>query len=102
MGRKSRTKGYRGEKEIVDKLRSYGIKAERVPLSGAAGGRFAGDVIITIGTRDIIAEVKRRAKGFAQLYKWLADKDVLFVRSDRHEWLVIERFDDWVKRLKRR
>jgi hypothetical protein len=32
-----------------------GFAAERVPLSGAAGGRFAGDIFIPIIGRDLIA-----------------------------------------------
>ena len=40
MGRMSRTKGGRVERELVNKLKESGIAAERVPLSGAAGGTF--------------------------------------------------------------
>ena len=40
-GRRSRV-----ERSIVAALQRAGFAAERVPLSGAAGGRFAGDVVI--------------------------------------------------------
>ena len=42
-GRCSRIKGARTERRIVDALQATGIAAIRVPLSGAVGGRFAGD-----------------------------------------------------------
>lgn len=44
MSRASRDKGARAEREIVHRHRELGVHAERVPLSGAAGGRFIGDV----------------------------------------------------------
>ncbi len=43
-GRAPRRKGDRIEREIVALHRERGVKAERVPLSGAAGGSFSGDV----------------------------------------------------------
>ena len=34
-------------------------------------------------------EVKARAKGFRQLYDWVSDRDILIVRADRSEPLVV-------------
>ena len=48
MGRMSRSKGSRVEREFVNKLRDSGVYAERVPLSGAAGGQFSGDLVIPV------------------------------------------------------
>src|SRR4051812_19739032 len=42
-GRRSRDKGARVERAIVNALQTGGFAAERVPLSGAAGGRYSGD-----------------------------------------------------------
>ncbi|MBC7320467.1 hypothetical protein H5T89_07455 [bacterium] len=92
MGIKSKRKGYRLERELANELRELGFEAERVPLSGASGS-FTGDILIN-GKR---AEVKGRANGFKNLYKWLEDRDLLFVRADRREWLVIQRLKDWRK-----
>lgn len=39
-------------------------------------------------------EVKRRADGFKQLYKWLADNDFLAIRADRKDWLVVLKAED--------
>ena len=89
MGKKSRDKGYRLEHELVLKLNEMGFNAERVPLSGGAGGSFTGDLIIN-GKK---AEVKGRATGFKEIYKWLEGVDYLFIRSDRKEWLVITRLE---------
>jgi hypothetical protein len=80
MGKFSRAKGYRCEAGIVNALKAAGVAAERVPLSGGAGGQFSGD--IAIGPRRY--ESKVRADGFKQLYAALADHDGLFVKADRN------------------
>ena len=36
-----------------------------------------------------VVEVKCRANGFATLYRWLADRDILIVRANRREPLCI-------------
>lgn len=43
-GRASRDKGNRAERAIVKILLDRGFNAERVPLSGAAGGSYLGDL----------------------------------------------------------
>lgn len=98
-GRSARRKGSRIERELVALHRAAGIPCERVPLSGGAGGRFAGDLIIGEGLR---AEVKARraGAGFTLLERWLADRDVLFLRRDRSEPLVVIPFGLWTKLLK--
>jgi len=64
-----------------------GIPASRVPLSGAAGGEYAGDLHIL----DFTVEVKARAngEGFKQLEVWLGDHDMLFLRRDCQRPLVL-------------
>jgi Holliday junction resolvase len=88
-GRRSRDKGNRGERAIVAILQDSGFAAERVPLSGSAGGKNVGDVTIPLLGRDMCAEVKVRAHGFGQLYAWLDGREILIVRQDRREPLVI-------------
>jgi len=80
VGKSERRKGVEAEREFA-KL----IGGERVPLSGAAGGSYTGDVV-GLGLR---WEVKRRADGFRSLYDWLEGKDALAVRADRRPWLVV-------------
>jgi hypothetical protein len=88
-GRKSRDRGNRAERAIVKFLQDRGFAAERVPLSGAAGGSYLGDVTIPVLGVDRVAEVKVRANGFSQLYGWLEVRDLLIVRADRKEPLVV-------------
>jgi hypothetical protein len=88
-GRKSRDKGNRAERSLVRALQAAGFGAERVPLSGSAGGRYCGDLTVPILGRDHVVEVKVRATGFSQLYAWLDGRDILVVRADRKEPLVI-------------
>ena len=45
-GRASRDKGNRTERAIVRLLQDRGLAGERVPLSGAARGRFGGDISV--------------------------------------------------------
>jgi Holliday junction resolvase len=90
-GRRSLTKGARTERGIVNALKVSGIAAVRVPLSGAVGGRFAGDIMLPFMGRDLCVEVKARAHGFRELYSWLNQRDVLIVKADRQEPLVVVR-----------
>jgi hypothetical protein len=88
-GRKSRDKGNRAERSLVRALQDKGFAAERVPLSGSAGGKYVGDLTVPILGKDHVVEVKVRATGFSQLYAWLEGRDMLVVRADRKEPLVI-------------
>lgn len=88
-GRASRQKGNRTERAIVRLLQGKGFAAERVPLSGAARGRFGGDVSVPLLGVDRRIEVKCRYDGFRELYKWLAGADLLVVKCDRGEPLVV-------------
>jgi hypothetical protein len=86
MGRKSRDKGLRGEREFAEL-----VGGRRVPLSGAQRG-FENDVLIETPTGLLKAEVKRRKGGFGTLYTWLEDErerpDIVAFRADRKDWLV--------------
>jgi hypothetical protein len=88
-GRKSRDKGARAERALVKILQTYGFSAERVPLSGAAGGSYVGDVTVPLQGVDRVVEVKCRADGFRELYGWLANRDLLVVKADRRVPLVV-------------
>ena len=92
-GKSSRDKGLRVEREIVNELKELGVDAERVPLSGAAGGSFSGD--ITISKNDpigkLIAEVKARknGSGFKTIEKWMGDNDIIFLKKNNQKPIVI-------------
>ena len=88
-GRASRQRGNRCERAIVRPLQDKGFAAEHVPLSGSAGGRYSGDLTVLLLGLDQTVEVKVRARGFSQLYDWLDGRDLLIVRADRREPLVV-------------
>ena len=96
-GRRSRNKGSRTEHIIVNALQANGIAAVRVPLSGAVGGRFARDIVVPLMGRDLCVEVKARAAGFRELYSWLTNRDVVVVKADRQEPLVVLRLPPLLK-----
>jgi hypothetical protein len=84
-GRRSRDKGRRTELGIVRLLQDAGFAAEKISRTGYTGG----DVSVPLLGIDRIVEIKIRGAGFKQLYRWLAGRDLLVVRSDRAEPLVI-------------
>jgi hypothetical protein len=87
-GRKSRNKGLRVERLFAALHEEAGLRAERVPLSGSAGGSFTGDLIVEARYR---AECKSRAKGsgFSTIADWLDGNDFLFLKADRQAPLVV-------------
>jgi Holliday junction resolvase len=88
-GRASRQKGNRLERALVHALQEAGFAAERVPLNGSGGGSYTGDLIVPPLGRGLRAEAKARTNAFNQLYAWLAAADLLIVRRDRAEPLVV-------------
>src|SRR6516162_10884496 len=100
-GSRHRRKGDRVERELVALHQALGVHAERYPLSG--GSRFRGsghDVDLYLFGRDaapLVAEVKARknGSGFTQLEKWLGEHQVLFLRRDRADPLVILPWSTW-------
>ena len=97
MGKASRDKGGRVEREIVNLLKSADIHAERVPLSGAAGGQFVGDIVF----KNYVAEVKARkgGTGFKTIERWLGHNDMLFLRRNRRAPLVVMDWDTFISLL---
>jgi Holliday junction resolvase len=103
-GKASRDKGARFEREIVNWHKDRDVPCERVPLSGAVKGNYKGDLRLgpTLG---LIAECKRRARAYGDLYDALDqdDSDMLFVRADNKETLVVlplqtyEAFLEWLE-----
>lgn len=106
MSKFERDKGLRIEREIINLHKEIGVPAERVPLSGASHYRSAGhDVdIYPLGKDEapLVCEVKGRASGagFTMLERWLADYDVLFLRRDRQDPLVVVPWRTWSVLLK--
>jgi hypothetical protein len=101
MSKSQRDKGIRAEREIVDRHKAINIFCERYPLSGASRFRGSGhDVDIYPFGRDaapLVAEVKARGNGsgFTQLENWLNTYDLLFLRRDRADPLVVLPWSTW-------
>ena len=91
----SKRKGSGYELELVRAHQRLGIDAEKMPLSGALGGEYSGDLRVA----GLTCEAKRRAKAFKFLYDSLAQgggSDVLFVRADHQPTLAFLPWDTWV------
>lgn len=101
MGRASRDKGLRRERAIVEIHAKSGLRAERVPLSGALRYRGNGaDVDLYVrGAEPLKAEVKARGEGsgFRTLERWLGANDALFLVRDRAEPLVVLPLRIWLE-----
>ena len=108
MSRMQRSKGKRIELEIVKAHKAIGVKAERVPLSGATGyqGNAADIDVYAFGDDDapLVCEVKARANGagFATLAKWLGDNDALFLRQNNAKPFAVVPWRTWERLLKAR
>lgn len=86
-GRRSRDKGARTERAIARVLQGQGIAAVKVSRAYRPGH----DIVLPLQGRDLCVEVKARADGFHRLYGWLDGRDVLIVKADRREPLVVVR-----------
>ncbi len=100
MGKSQRDKGARNEVALVNILKEFGLPAERVPLSGACGGSFGGDISIAATGGPFKIEAKLRSDGFRELYKWIDGNHALIVRADRREALAIVRLPDFITMFK--
>jgi hypothetical protein len=98
-GKRSRDKGCRFERDLVNIFQAAGISAERIPLSGSAGGSFAGDITLPVLGKDRRIECKKRAGGFALLYNYLAEHYGLIICQDRASPLMVMRLSDFVDLL---
>ena len=110
-GRSPKNKGALFEREVVALLQERGLAAEKMPLSGALGGKYGGDVscpvrteskrtVGSLGHTDQKIECKRRARAFASIDKWLGKNYALVIRDDRSRPMVVMSLDDWAELAK--
>jgi hypothetical protein len=90
-GRAPYKKGYRGERELVTKHQALGVAAIRAFMS-------RGDDVTIDGLGG--CEVKTWAKLPKTIAKALADKPALFIRPDRHEFVVVMRWETYASLIK--
>jgi hypothetical protein len=83
--RASRRKGAAEERALVRLLQQRGFAAEKISRTGYRGP----DLSIPLLGIDRAVEVKARGNGFATLYRWLGNADLLIVRANRREPLVV-------------
>jgi Holliday junction resolvase len=102
MGKASRDKGKRGERELASKLREYGFDARRGVQYH--GGSDSPDVI---GLDGVHIEVKRVER--LSLYDALSqskgeagagEMPVVMHRRNNCEWVVIQPLEDWINLYK--
>jgi hypothetical protein len=85
--RRSRDKGNRAERAIVRLLQAQGIAATKISGLYKPGA----DINVPLLGVDRAVEVKCHAEGFRELYSWLNERDMLIVKADRQEPLVVLR-----------
>lgn len=99
-GKRSRDKGNRIEREIVNLHKDLGFQAERVPLSGAAGGSYKGDMVV----ENLRAEVKARAngEGFKTIEGWLGENQLLFLRKNNAKPMIVMPWETYIMLMEAR
>lgn len=95
MGASQRRKGAAGEREVVNMLKDYGIPAKRISMM-ESNHTDKGDIEIGAGKTKDIGSVKREQKVPKYVYDALGDCDYLFMRKDKHKWLVVMDLESFV------
>jgi len=95
----SRQKGARGERELSNKLKSYGYTCRRgqqysgangdADVVGLEGIHIECKRVERLNIEDAIAQARHDAKA--------EDLPAVFHRKNNCEWLVTMTFDDWIK-----
>lgn len=90
MGKMSRTKGAVYEREVVNEAKTYGLEAQRVPLSGATS-YAKGDVEIkpTFSDKPWVFECKRRKELPAWMLEALGENAGLILRADNEKSVAV-------------
>jgi Holliday junction resolvase len=102
MPNKSRVKGDCFEREVVHALLAGDVDCQRVPLSGAAKGRFGGDIQASICGLWQKLECKIRQRAWLDLYGWIEDNYALVIRRNAEpgkpipDTLVVLRLADFI------
>jgi hypothetical protein len=101
---KPKDRGRFVENWIRDKHIENGIACERVPLSGSIGGAYDGDLAIpSIANKEFTCESKarRNGEGFKVLEDWMKGKDILFIKRNHRDPLVVLPFSLYLRFLRK-
>lgn len=88
----SKDKGSRYEREFVRLVQDAGLPAERMPLSGALGGKYRDDVLVC-DTWRVECKYRKDGTGFSRLHEWLGAADELVLP---HSGLVVYHIGFWL------
>jgi hypothetical protein len=72
----------------VRQLLELGLPCARVPLSGAIGGAYSGDIDLELFDRTLKIQIKARRE-FRTLHQWLNGAELLLLKADRCDPLVV-------------
>lgn len=77
------------------------LLASRVPLSGAIGGDYSGDLLLKWqdGTLKIEVKARRGGAGWKVIASWMKDNDVLLLKQNNAEPLVVLPWRTWLLNL---
>jgi|TARA_R110002072_G_scaffold248981_1_gene407872 hypothetical protein len=104
MANKNKLKGTYHENWFVKWLTKIGIEAKRVPLSGALGGEYSGDIHLNINGRKLVGEVKYRDKSsFPSPFTVLTGRDIAFYKrkTGKPQTLVILSGEEFEKLMEK-
>jgi Holliday junction resolvase len=87
-GRAPARKGARVERQLARLLCELGLPCARVPLSGAIGCAYSGDIDLELCGRPAKIQVKARHE-FRTLHSWLNGADLLVLKADRQPALAV-------------
>lgn len=92
-GRKSRNKGKRGEREVVNILKANDVPAKRIsPME--AGGEDKGDILVAEVWK---GEVKLGSHVPKFMFDVKGESEMLFIRRNRRKWMVCMDLDFFLK-----
>ena len=97
---KSKAKGNRFERECLELLKSNGFTGERAYGSNgrALGESETVDIIIYANSEKIKGQCKVRNK-LPKYIKIPEGCDVVFLKEDRGDLYVLQKYDDWLTEL---
>jgi len=98
MPNRSREKGSRFEREIVEIFKEHHLPAWRMPWSGMMA-HYKGDVKVKVTWEDdaLTGECKVKANGFKFIYDSLGEHDFLAIKADRKEPLIVIRANKYAE-----
>ena len=95
MSASQRRKGRAGEQEVVNVAKSHGLEARRTWQCATSSDPVERCCDVVIGGKRV--QCKRRKRAWSDLYEALSNVELVACRSDNAPWLVVMRFEDWLK-----